>query len=157
MQYINLHFLLHNRAFFLRVQYRIMIMIGLFIIEFAYLLFIPMSNTYPKLSEYITEGYIDCKIVLFHAVGDSLNNSTMAVGCRNQQLSWCNRVPQILLPKFVAGMLLVTFGYSASVLPNYTLYSRILGPFPQVILPLCFGVTHPSSAGHDDGSSHCCR
>ena len=86
-----------------------------------------MSNTYPKLSEYITEGYIDCKIVLFHAVGDSLNNSTMAVGCRNQQLSWCNRVPQILLPKFVAyGMLLVNL----ATVHQYCQYSLLYNSRP---------------------------
>ena len=50
-------------------------------------------------------------------MGDSLSNGTMAVGCRDQQLSWCSSVPQLLLPKFVASMIMMTAGYSTSVLP----------------------------------------
>ena len=40
-----------SSVFLSRVEYRIMIMIGLFMLEVAFLLYIPMSDKYPKLSE----------------------------------------------------------------------------------------------------------
>ena len=74
-----------------------------------------------------------------HAVSTVQSNSTAAVGCRISQLKWCRRLPQLLLPQYIVGLAVMTTGYTTAILSTLTLYSKVLGPYPQVLLLLSPG------------------
>ena len=52
-------------------------------------------------------------------------------GCPLAQ-SWCQYTPSIHLGQFVSADVLIGAGYAACNVMSYTLYSKILGPKPQV-------------------------
>ena len=63
-----------------------------------------------------------------------LENATIPVGCRYPKLEWCRSVPRLLLVQYIAGMVLLAVGYPTSSVLCYSIYSKILGPNPQVRL-----------------------
>ena len=89
---------------------------------------------------------IYCIVIVY--IGGSIHgnsNTTVAVGCRYPELKWCKDIPQLFLPQYIAAAVIFNIGYSASLLPGFTLYSKLFGPYPQVIKPF-FCVTkvfHP--------------
>jgi len=56
-------------------------------------------------------------------------------GCPPQQ-EWCFRLPALRLPLVLIGFLLVTLGFPFCFTILQSLYSKILGPRPQVSLSL---------------------
>lgn len=61
----------------------------------------------------------------------SSNNTTEATGCPSIQ-SWCSYTPVIHLGQYITSDILIGLGYPACNVMSYTLYSKILGPKPQV-------------------------
>ena len=53
-------------------------------------------------------------------------------GCDVLKKSWCTHLPKIHLFQFVMGSVLVAVGRSSSDLLCFTIFSKILGPWPQV-------------------------
>jgi len=65
---------------------------------------------------------------------DSVNNNSHTVepvGCP-EVYKWCAYTPIVSFPQFLLGTLLIVIGYPTCNVMSYTLYSKILGPKPQV-------------------------
>ncbi len=65
---------------------------------------------------------------------DNDNNLTHleGVGCRDPPQSWCTYISQIYLVQYILALMLLAIGYPAGNLISYAIFSKILGPFPQV-------------------------
>lgn len=59
------------------------------------------------------------------------DHSEQPTGCPIEQ-AWCLYTPVIHLAQFLTAAVLVGLGYPACNVMSYTLYSKILGPKPQV-------------------------
>lgn len=59
------------------------------------------------------------------------NNSVEPTGCPYEQ-TWCQYTPAIHLAQYISSDILIGVGYPACNVMSYTLYSKILGPKPQV-------------------------
>ncbi|XP_061441042.1 major facilitator superfamily domain-containing protein 8 isoform X2 [Rhineura floridana] len=59
------------------------------------------------------------------------NNTVEATGCPVVQ-SWCLYTPVIHLGQYITTVFLIGLGYPACNVMSYTLYSKILGPKPQI-------------------------
>lgn len=65
---------------------------------------------------------------------DSVSNNAHtveAVGCP-EVYKWCAYTPIVSFPQFLLGTFLIVIGYPTCNVMSYTLYSKILGPKPQV-------------------------
>lgn len=63
------------------------------------------------------------------------NSSFEPTGCPYEQ-TWCQYTPTIHLAQYLSADILIGVGYPACNVMSYTLYSKILGPTPQVRLNL---------------------
>lgn len=61
------------------------------------------------------------------------NSSLEPTGCPYEQ-TWCQYTPAIHLAQYLSADILIGVGYPACNVMSYTLYSKILGPKPQVRL-----------------------
>lgn len=59
------------------------------------------------------------------------DHSEEPIGCPAEQ-AWCLYTPMIHLAQFLTSAVLIGIGYPACNVMSYTLYSKILGPKPQV-------------------------
>lgn len=59
------------------------------------------------------------------------NSSFEPTGCPYEQ-TWCQYTPTIYLAQYLSSDILIGAGYPACNVMSYTLYSKILGPKPQV-------------------------
>lgn len=59
------------------------------------------------------------------------NDTVEATGCPVVQ-SWCLHTPIIYLGQYITTDILIGLGYPVCNVMSYTLYSKILGPRPQV-------------------------
>lgn len=59
------------------------------------------------------------------------SNHTEPVGCPVAQ-SWCLNTPMIYLAQYISSDVLIGLGYPVCNVMSYTLYSKVLGPKPQV-------------------------
>lgn len=62
-----------------------------------------------------------------------LNNATIPVGCRYPKLHWCVTIPKMYFFQYVLGMVFLSVGYPAAAVLCYSMFSKVLGPTPQVI------------------------
>lgn len=62
----------------------------------------------------------------------SSNSSLEPTGCPYDQ-TWCQYTPAIHLAQYITSDFLIGVGYPACNVMSYTLYSKILGPKPQVM------------------------
>lgn len=62
---------------------------------------------------------------------DATNSSVEPTGCPFAQ-TWCQYTPAIHLAQYITSDFLIGVGYPACNVMSYTLYSKILGPKPQV-------------------------
>lgn len=60
------------------------------------------------------------------------NNVTEAVGCPVDEQSWCAYTPVMTFVQFLLGYFLTSIGYPIGITVIQTLFSKILGPRPQV-------------------------
>ena len=72
-------------------------------------------------------------IVIVYIGGSIHGNSTTTTGCRYPELKWCKDTPQLFLPQYIVAGVIFNTGYSTSLLSGLTLYSKLFGPYPQVI------------------------
>lgn len=59
------------------------------------------------------------------------NSSLEPTGCPYEQ-TWCQYTPVIHIAQYISSDILIGVGYPACNVMSYTLYSKILGPKPQV-------------------------
>ena len=59
-------------------------------------------------------------------------NETEVVGCPSVQ-TWCYYIPAMTISQFLLGYALTAVGYPIGVTLIQTIFSKILGPRPQVI------------------------
>ena len=99
------------------------------------------------LASNITPGrfLINFSIIIFIAP----NQTTEAVGC--MEPTWCPHVPRIYLFQVLVSLFLLTPGFAASSVTLFSIYSRILGPFPQVFAT----VQSDTPTTYGKGSSLC--
>lgn len=64
------------------------------------------------------------------------DHSEQPTGCPIEQ-AWCLYTPVIHLAQFLTAAVLVGIGYPACNVMSYTLYSKVLGPKPQVTQHPC--------------------
>lgn len=122
-----------------RVDERVLFMVALFLVALAFFVLIPMGNELPKIT-------ISTSIDALPANNSSVippvvvANATELepVGCRDPPQTWCSHVPRIYLFQYLLALLLVAVGYPIASLLCYSIYSKILGPFPQVTGPLVY-------------------
>ena len=66
-------------------------------------------------------------------IPEAAGNQTLeVVGCRDPPQTWCSHVGRIYLFQYGIAMILLAVGYPAANLITYAIFSKILGPFPQV-------------------------
>ena len=66
-------------------------------------------------------------------IPEAAGNLTLeVVGCRDPPQTWCSHVGRIYLFQYGIAMILLAVGYPAANLITYAIFSKILGPFPQV-------------------------
>lgn len=53
-------------------------------------------------------------------------------GCNPDDRPWCDHQPKVYLFQYLIGLPTLTIGYCASSLLCYTIFSKIIGPWPQV-------------------------
>ena len=76
-------------------------------------------------------------LFFFLSVSSVLNNTSVhlptseLVGCP-QEYGWCHKTPQIKLIQMIMGMVFLSVGYPFILVITTTIYSKILGPRPQV-------------------------
>lgn len=61
--------------------------------------------------------------------GSDQNKTIIKLGCKEE---WCHHQHKVYLFQYLIGLPTVTIGYCASSLLCYTLFSKIIGPWPQV-------------------------
>ena len=49
---------------------------------------------------------------------------------------WCHTSPKLPFPQLITGILLINTGYPLTVVMINVLYSKVIGPFPQVSFSL---------------------
>lgn len=69
------------------------------------------------------------------------NSSFEPTGCPYEQ-TWCQYTPAIHLAQYLSSDILIGVGYPACNVMSYTLYSKILGPKPQVSLILIINMAY---------------
>ena len=62
---------------------------------------------------------------------NSSGNNHEPTGCPDTY-AWCTYTPVVTLAQFMIGTLLICIGYPTCNVMTYTIYSKILGPKPQV-------------------------
>lgn len=77
---------------------------------------------------------------------DCATNYTELVGCPSSQL-WCSYTPSMTISQFILGYALTVVGYPIGVTLIQTIFSKILGPRPQVRI-VCNCASHPISWAH---------
>ena len=60
------------------------------------------------------------------------NLTLEVVGCRDPPQMWCTKVGRIFLPQYIIALVFLVVGFSTANLTALTIFSKILGPFPQV-------------------------
>ena len=89
---------------------------------------------------------VHCSIVDIILVTNStdvteLSNATDTAldygGCRYPELKWCLTERHLSLVQYLLGLLFIGVGYPIATVLCYTIYSKILGPFPQVHVHVC--------------------
>lgn len=55
-------------------------------------------------------------------------------GCPADSQPWCLTTRALTIPQFLAGYTLISIGYSLGVTLIQTIFSKVLGPRPQVTL-----------------------
>jgi len=62
------------------------------------------------------------------------SNGTEVVGCPVYEQPWCGYTPVMTIAQFFLGYFLTSIGYPIGITVIQTLFSKILGPRPQVII-----------------------
>lgn len=65
------------------------------------------------------------------APGNSSGSGSEATGCPDAY-QWCSYTPIVTLSQFLCGTALICIGYPTGNVMSYALFSKILGPKPQV-------------------------
>lgn len=68
---------------------------------------------------------------------ESVTSSFSGGGGCPYEYSWCHTMPQLSFWQFLIGATLVGIGYPVTAVILNTLYSKVLGPIPQVRLLYC--------------------
>ena len=77
-----------------------------------------------------------CNVCLFLGLTNSSDGKLIGdnpeLGCNFHKHSWCLHQPKIYLSQCVIGICVITVAYSSSLLLCPTIFSKVLGPWPQV-------------------------
>ena len=65
---------------------------------------------------------------------NTTNSTTDAEGCP-WEFGWCGKVPRVRLFQFILGTVFIAVGYPIVNVMTYSLFSKVLGPQPQVRSP----------------------
>lgn len=80
----------------------------------------------------IIKPLIACNGTLLELSYSELENTTELVGCPSSQ-KWCHYTPVMTIAQFILGYAMTVVGYPIGVTLIQTIFSKILGPRPQVI------------------------
>ena len=104
-----------------------------FILTFiGFTIYLPWGNKYPKI-----KGVTDAISPTNKTA--NLHNATFAyqeelidlVGCPIEY-DWCHNTPQMHISQLILGMLCLSVGYPLVMVLTTSMYSKIIGPRPQV-------------------------
>ena len=79
----------------------------------------------------------------FGDIGHS--NTTILPGCNPSKQPWCRHEHKVYFFQYVIGLPVITIGYCSSSLLCYTIFSMILGPWPQVC---CVSISYYTHTTH---------
>ena len=77
------------------------------------------------------------RIYFFITISGVANSTKSEIGFSNEfgcphEYLWCHDTPRIYLSQIIIGMIFLSIGYPFVMVVSTTLYSKILGPNPQV-------------------------
>ena len=77
------------------------------------------------------------RIYFFITISGVANSTKSDIGFSNEfgcphEYLWCHDTPRIYLSQIIIGMIFLSIGYPFVMVVSTTLYSKILGPNPQV-------------------------
>ena len=119
--------MLNDTIMYFRADERMILMIASFISAFAFFGMIPMTDDPPNVSDKTRNG-----LESWIPEQAAQNLTVEVVGCRDPPQTWCTKVGRIFLPQYIIAQILFAIGFSAANLTALTIFSKILGPFPQV-------------------------
>eukprot|EP00731_Ephydatia_muelleri_P031426 Em0022g940a len=110
---------------------RVLFMIGLFIIALSFFVLIPMGNeplsvTPSGIDDTVSNTSINASIPEFN-----ISSYRELVGCHYPVQSWCVNQPRVYLVQYIISLVLMAIGYSAGNAMCYSIFSKIMGHFPQ--------------------------
>lgn len=109
---------------------RVLFMVGLFIIALSFFVLIPMGSE--PLS--VTPSDVDDVITNSSVVNISdfnISSYRELVGCHYPSQPWCVNQPRVYLVQYIISLVLMATGYSAGNAMCYSIFSKIMGHFPQ--------------------------
>lgn len=106
---------------------KVMIWGGFFFMAVGRAVYIPWGSTTPLMynETEICDFSYNSSIILV------CDNKTELVGCPSSQ-EWCSYTPAMTIAQFLLGYVLTALGYPIGVTLIQTIFSKILGPRPQV-------------------------
>jgi len=117
-----------------RINDRKLLLFGFILTFIGFTIYLPWGNTYPK----IKPSFKDTLPITSNTTANTTFDSQMAlvdfVGCP-EEYSWCHDTPQMHMVQLVLGMLCLSVGYPLVMVLTTSMYSKIIGPRPQVINP----------------------
>ncbi|KAI6654608.1 hypothetical protein LOD99_1004 [Oopsacas minuta] len=106
------------------IQERTLFVFGLMVLSIALFIFIPLPGEPPVV-----------KYEPIYPNGTYIKpNGTEAVGCDFIKHNWCEDVPRLELWQFIIGALFMGIGFPITQVMSYSMFSKLLGPFPQGLM-----------------------
>lgn len=100
---------------------------GFFIMILGRVAHIPYRNEFPKLAYDKGRLLENGTLIMYN------DDDAEVLGCPITQ-DWCKTTPKLGIPEFILGYLLTTIGYPIGLTLIQTIFSKVLGPRPQVVI-----------------------
>lgn len=119
-------------------------MVGLILMAIGFLVTMPMGDKLPDIAMsskkflhnylFIFRYYLSAIYPLngSQELSPHVSPSDTTLGCRYPTLKWCTSVPKLHLFQYILGAFIFTLGYPAAFVFCFTIFSKVLGPKPQV-------------------------
>ncbi|XP_065886473.1 major facilitator superfamily domain-containing protein 8-like isoform X2 [Dysidea avara] len=120
---------------------KLVLLCGMVIMIMGFLIWLPFRG-HPPIG-----GSVSNSTDWFGDIGHS--NTTILPGCNPSKQPWCHHEHKVYFFQYVIGLPVITIGYCSSSLLCYTIFSMILGPWPQGLMMGFISVS--GSAGRSIG------
>lgn len=108
---------------------RVLFMCGLIVISFSFFVLIPMGSDPLRVTPSGIDAYLNNSAYNFSDFNISAYHEL--VGCHYPEQSWCVNQNKVYLFQYIISLVLMAIGYSAANAMCYSIFSKIMGHFPQ--------------------------